>query len=482
MREIYESDRVTSSSARVELERNYRGILCPTERFNRRIVSYQANKSAKLHRWFKYKEGFSAQLVHKLIEEFGLGPRQHILDPFAGVSTTLLVAQERGLNAMGIEVMPIGDVVWKAKSQADPHDVAKLREIRHWVISTPPGKSQRSFPHIPITQYAFDAESEAQLMWYEGQFEDWDAENSLKALLKFVLLSILEDISYTSKDGQFLRWDSRSKKVCQRNEKRVAAGKRPFREFRKTSIMDVQTAILKALDLIISDLAISGHSKNQTSEQELLQGTVLEKLPLQAAEQFDAVITSPPYCNRYDYTRTYALELAFLGMTNDELLALRQDLISCTVENRPKVKRLRRLYQNVGRVQDFETVQKILANNEALQESMEALRIRSRRREVNNKGVISMVEGYFTELAFVTFELFRVCKPGACVGIVNDNVRYSGETIPVDLIMTDIASNLGFIPEKICVLPQRKGNSSQQMGKYGREALRKSILIWNKPG
>ena len=92
---------------------------------------------------------------------------------------------------------------------------------------------------------------------------------------------------------------------------------------------------------------------------------------------------------------------------------------------------------------------------------------------MNNKGVISMVEGYFTELAFVTFELFRVCKPGACVGIVNDNVRYSGETIPVDLIMTDIASNLGFIPEKIYVLPQRKGNSSQQMGKYGREALRK---------
>ena len=40
-----------------------------------------------------------------------------------------------------------------------------------------------------------------------------------------------------------------------------------------------------------------------------------------------------------------------------------------------------------------------------------------------------MVEGYFVELAFVTLELFRVCKLGACVGIVNDNVRYSGEVI-----------------------------------------------------
>lgn len=93
-----------------------------------------------------------------------------------------------------------------------------------------------------------------------------------------------------------------------------------------------------------------------------------------------------------------------------------------------------------------------------------------------------MVEGYFTELAFVTFELFRVCKAGASVAIVNDNVRYSGEIIPVDLLMTDIATQYGFSPEKIYVLPQRKGNSSQQMGRYGREALRKSILIWKKLG
>ena len=91
-----------------------------------------------------------------------------------------------------------------------------------------------------------------------------------------------------------------------------------------------------------------------------------------------------------------------------------------------------------------------------------------------------MVEGYFTELAFVTFELYRLCKTGASVAIVNDNVRYSGEIIPVDLIMTDLAASFGFTPEKVYVLAQRKGNSSQQMGRYGREALRKSILVWEK--
>lgn len=169
-------------------------------------------------------------------------------------------------------------------------------------------------------------------------------------------------------------------------------------------------------------------------------------------------------------------------MTNDEVIALRQDLISCTVENRSKLMRLRKLYESLGRLSDFDHVNEVVTHNRALQEILEALRIRSRRQEVNNTGIISMVEGYFTELAFVTLELFRVCKPGAYVGIVNDNVRYSGEVIPVDLLMTDIAAGFGFEPEIIHVLDQRKGNSSQQMGKYGREALRKSILIWKKPG
>jgi site-specific DNA-methyltransferase (cytosine-N4-specific) len=74
-----------------------------------------------------------------------------------------------------------------------------------------------------------------------------------------------------------------------------------------------------------------------------------------------------------------------------------------------------------------------------------------------------------------------VCRSGAHVAFVNDNVRYAGEVIPVDMLSTDLARQLGFEPLKVYVLPQRKGNSSQQMGKFGREALRKSITVWKKP-
>jgi len=48
-------------------------------------------------------------------------------------------------------------------------------------------------------------------------------------------------------------------------------------------------------------------------------------------------------------------------------------------------------------------------------------------------------------------------------------------------LCTNLAEQLGFEPVKVYVLSQRKGNSSQQMGKFGRAALRKSITIWRKP-
>lgn len=87
---------------------------------------------------------------------------------------------------------------------------------------------------------------------------------------------------------------------------------------------------------------------------------------------------------------------------------------------------------------------------------------------------------YFTELAFLYAELYRVCKKGAMVAFVNDNVRYGGEVIPVDFLSCSFAEQFGFKVKTIYVLKQQKGNSSQQMAKFGKVALRKSITVWIK--
>ena len=65
--------------------------------------------------------------------------------------------------------------------------------------------------------------------------------------------------------------------------------------------------------------------------------------------------------------------------------------------------------------------------------------------------------------------------------MVNDNVQYHGEEVPVDLILSDIAEACGFECEEISVLPRGKGNASQQMGRFGRRELRKCVYHWRMP-
>lgn len=169
------------------------------------------------------------------------------------------------------------------------------------------------------------------------------------------------------------------------------------------------------------------------------------------------------------------MELAYLGMSEAGVRKLRQDLLSCTVENKSKIEQLQDYYKQIGQQERYERTMNIVDENAALQEINNALKNRNENGEINNKGVLKMVEGYFTELTFLFSELYRVCKTGAYVAFVNDNVRYAGEVIPVDFLTTNLAEQIGFTPVKIYTLKQQKGNSSQQMKKYGRVALRKVL-------
>ena len=195
-------------------------------------------------------------------------------------------------------------------------------------------------------------------------------------------------------------------------------------------------------------------------------------MPHLGIERYDAIVTSPPYCNRYDYTRTYALELALLGVDEQELLKLRQAMLSCTVENRSK--------DLIGMNPQWRAAIDAADSQELLQAILAYLDHQRKIGALNNTGIPRMVRGYFYEMACVIAESARVLKPGAPLLMVNDNVRYAGASISVDMILSALAERLGFVVENILVLPGGKGNSSQQMGEHGREPLRKCVYIWRK--
>lgn len=473
---------VNPEAARHDLENRYREIFEETERFSRQTVSYQANKAEILHRWFKYREGFSADLVQIFLTDYGLTAGQVVLDPFAGSSTTLLQAKISGCDAIGIELLPHCKLIWDAKARLYDYNAAELRHILTRLERETPPRTCIRFPHLGITQSAFPETHERELMGYQQWFAQMEISEAAKTLLRALLMGILEDVSYTRKDGQYLRWDARAEKIRARNKTRIAQGKKPVHGIDKGPLPSVRDALISSLTGVLRDIRALGNLDDELpTTQTFIEGNVLFELPKLPPESVDLVVTSPPYANRYDYTRTYALELAFLEV-GQRIFDLRQAMLSCTVENQPKDTRLVEYYAAIDALSRYERAVSVATGNKALLEVHAALRTRQARGDINNKGVLRMIDQYFRELALVFTELLRVCKPGAHVVFVNDNVRYAGEVVPVDTITTAMAESIGFAPEKIYVIPQRKGNSSQQMKKFGRQSLRKSLTVWRKPG
>src|SRR5439155_10584264 len=117
-----------------------------------------------------------------------------------------------------------------------------------------------------------------------------------------------------------------------------------------------------------------------------------------------------------------------------EILQLRQQMLSCTVENRAKD--LLQMSPQWG------SAIAAADGQELLQAILRYLESEKERGALNNQGIPRMVRGYFYEMACVIAECARVMKPGGLLFMVNDNVRYSGASVSVDLILSAIAERL----------------------------------------
>ena len=458
-----------TTNNREDLFEKYKDKLHINKDLNRALISFQSNKNEPFYRWFKYKEGFSSAFVSKMLELFGKPyTGQTVLDPFAGIGTTITTSIKQGFNAIGIELLSPGIYATNARIAAHKININDLNriilKIENLSFDDTSIPQEYFFRHLTITKGAFSPETEIAIANYLYFVDQNCKNNELKSILNFAVSSILEDVSFTRKDGQYLRWDYRS-------ERKLKS------KFDKGRVYNFKPRLLDKLKIIQEDIN-SLKSVNGLNDYKLIQGSCLNKLHEVENESIDLIITSPPYCNRYDYTRTYALELAFDRIDDKKIKELRQTLLSATVENKSKFAELKQIYANLGKKADFDIVLKSNQNQLALKEVIRNLYFH--KKELNNKNIPNMVKNYFFEMSFVIKEMSRVLKPNGKIIMVNDNVRYNGDEIPVDLILSEFAEDFGLQTDKIWVLERGKGNSSQQMGNHGRKELRKCVYVWAK--
>src|SRR5438128_7468674 len=120
-----------------EYGQSFRGRYTLDNSLTRSLVSFQADKTRSIYRWFKYKEAFSAGLVENLLSRHRISEGM-LLDPFAGSGTALFAASAAGMKDKGRELLTIGKQIMATKQLIDrklkPEDIASLQ---HWAEGSP---------------------------------------------------------------------------------------------------------------------------------------------------------------------------------------------------------------------------------------------------------------------------------------------------------------------------------------------------------
>jgi len=418
-------------AVREELERRYRRFMKEALHWSP-FVSYMGNKQVPLLRLYRFKEAFSLTLALEFVQRFRLTPDDLILDPFCGMGTALFAGMVRGVPSVGIDRLPVAAFVARTLPKFFQLPRGVLLEtfyrLKAKVSTLEPAPIADD---VPVMRIAFEPETLLTLRRWKSSL--LLLESPLREVFQLLLMSILEPCSFMSNDGQFLRW-KRSKQPL-------------------SPEVALERKVAQAEHDLLCARQIFGEPRRDAIPQVFLgDAREVAKVPLKRPPS--AVITSPPYPNRYDYTRSYSLELCFFFVRNfEELKMVRFSLLRSHIESKAD--------------------EHDQPPHPAVAEVLQALQ----GKPLNNPRIPVMLLAYFVDMERVIRGLAEVCASGSSVAMVVDNVRFEGEMVPTDLILCDIAARYGFETEEI-VVARYKGNSSQQMGRYGRLPVRESVLFW----
>ncbi len=392
-----------------------------------RYVSPLSDKDTPPFDWYSFKHRFGSELATKIFSLFNLSKGDIVLDPFCGGGTTLIKAKLDGYDSFGLDISPFSVFLTNALTKRyNPNKLLYiLNEISHDID-----------PHIEIPDVAIlDKSFSVRTLKYLYSLRD--SINTLRSPYRdFFLLSlfsILNSVSKAKKAGGFLR-------ITEQRKLSWNIARSMFIDTAKRYINDVKAYRFSDSFAI----AMVGDARNYPAR---IKNT-----------KFDAILTSPPYPNRHDYTRIYELELLVGFIDNNQSLKLlRYDTLRSHVEAKEK----------------YEVVDFVVPP--LLEEKVEELS----KRELNNKRIIATLLGYFTDMYLCLKEMASVLKDGGYVGLVVSNVRFAGVMIPVDELLAEIGKKVGLTVNNIYVLRYR-GNSSQQMLRHRREPTRESLIVWQK--
>ncbi len=408
--------------------------LLPSSGF--RDTGFSENQHRALHRWVPWVAGFSGSFVAGVLDAVRKKSRRmRVLDPFAGVGTTLVEALKQGDDAVGYEINPYPALACKVKAGVAEYDLSTLEttiarfeeygDAEAWLRKAPATVQPKGFrSRVPFFSEAVERQTLACLDFIGGEPTDW-----VRDLLRVALGSVMVGFSNYSYEPSL--------------GTRSGAGKPDIKH------ADVFGTVRRKLWEMYQDVAEfqACLDKRRVKPRATVQPlSYLEHAALTDEQSIDVLVTSPPYLNNYHYVRNTRPHLFWLGM----------------VEAPNELKNIER--QSFG--QFWQTVRSgpeivLKPTLPDLAEQLELLRARyPEKGAYGGPGWANYAAAYFNDCQRFCAITRPLMRPGGTVVVVIGNNILQGIEFQTDRVFAEIAELEGFDVVALHeVRKKRTGNS-----------------------
>ena len=393
------------------------------------LVHWSGVRQLALHRWLRYREGFSPELPS------ALGIDGILLDPFAGAGSILLGAAQRGLESTGIELNPLA--VFAMQVKLDPLSARGLSQVRSFLAELtgrPLARTSWPVPAFKLAEKVFEPDILLELCNLRALCEDVSTTSRVRDFLLLAWINILELVGSYFKEGNGIKYRRKLRRPGKYAEREDGVWQRErFGDDQRQFVVD---RFAEQLETMIADSAAwrSGNWR----EQEVIEGDARAILP-RLDREYDGIVFSPPYANRFDYFESQKVELWFGGFvgSQSELLALRKRSVRSHLSA------------------DLSTAGLPDPDLESFIELIDPDSYAARAR------VPQLLRGYFEDMRGILRECRRLCPSGS-VNVVIGNSAYGGVIVPTDSLIARIGMEEGFscvqigVVRSLTVAPQQR--------------------------
>ena len=370
-------------------------------------------EDSSIHDWYRFVLSFPPHLVQQYLETFCVDQTSFVLDPFCGTGTTNVECKKHGVSSWGIEASPLTHFVSKTKcvwandtfnflNTAKQIALAAARTINS--LSKPRTLSEEQTSLIlknsiceqPLSSTLVLRDS---IRAANSPFED------------YYLLALAKHIVYSYSNLKFGPEVGISRK--------------------KKESVDVVEIWLSEIERMETDLEYWKHHSSTFADISLGDARSIPKRDY--IGKVDCVITSPPYPNEKDYSRTTRLESVILGFINtkDDLRNIKKAFIRSNSKNVYRSDNDAQYISNIGSINK-------------LSNEIEERRLELGKTSGFEKLYASVVKQYFGGMARHLSELKPYLRNGASLAyVVGDQASYFQIPIRTSVLLGEVAESIG---------------------------------------